>query len=376
MKEHEKHKPFIIMLFIIVILFSVTAHGEGSEDINDRIESLTGADKLNDLLPESIYENEETASFDSSLLTSENGAKSIFSLITSVISKEVKKNGKLLAGICAILIILAIISQTGVFLGNDSEIFKMICTMALCASCCTVVSELITTTEKHLADMNLLMTGLLPVMSSVYGLNGQVTSGGIQSACIILGFDILQGIFAFVLMPGVRICFALLITGVFSPISLEGIHRTIKNSVIGITAASMTIMSAVLYFQSVVSSSADTVLIRTAKYAAGTFIPIVGSMVSEAVKTVSSGIGAVKALTGAFGVGAVIYISAFPVLGLVIKKMIFSISASSSSALNCKREENVLREFCSVTDMLLAFCAASAVFFLIALTIFMREFYV
>ncbi len=380
MKDIKKHvftksKRYVIIFFIALSLFSATAYAE-DEDIQSKIEKITGADKLQELLPESIYENEETSSFDTSALTSENGAKNIFSLIVSVFSKEIKNNGKLLAGICALLILSAIISGTGIFPGNDSEIFQMICAMALCASCCDVISELINTAEKYLKELNILITGMLPVMGSVYTLNGQITAGGIQSACIILGFDILQGIFAFLLMPGVRICFALLIAGVFSPLPLEGIHKTIKNCVIGTVSASMAVMSAVLYFQTVVSASADTVLIRTARYAAGTFIPIVGSMVSEAVKTVSTGIGAVKALTGAFGIGAIIYISAFPVLGIVVKKLIFSAASSASSVLNCKREETVLREISSIADMLLAFCAASAIFFLIALTVFMREFYV
>jgi len=379
MKERKKYelkkiKRCLAVLVIVLSLFSVTAQG-GDEDIQSKIERLTGAGRLHVLLPESIYENEETSSFDVTDITSEDGAKNIFSLILSVISKEIKNNGKLLAGLCAVLIFSAVISATGILSGGDSEIFRMICTMVLCISCCDIILELISATEKYLSDLNMLITGMLPVMTSVYTLNGQVTSGGIQSACIILGLDILQGIFAYLLMPGVRICFALLIAGVFSPISLDGIHKSVKNTITGITLISMTIMSAVLYFQTVVSASADTVLIRTARYAAGTFIPIVGSMVSEAVKTVSAGIGAVKSLTGAFGVGAVIYISAFPVLGIVVKKLIFSFSASASSVLNCKREETVLREFCSVADMLLAFCAASAVFFLIALTVFMREFY-
>ena len=55
--ESKKIKRFLAVLVIVLSLFSVTAQG-GDEDIQSKIERLTGAGRLHELLPESIYEND------------------------------------------------------------------------------------------------------------------------------------------------------------------------------------------------------------------------------------------------------------------------------------------------------------------------------
>jgi len=373
----------IILLFLSCSVVSVSAEEDiinsetniSETNISEEIRSLTGADKLEELLPDSIKGNESGIAFDGGLISGEEGYENVFELIIRVISDTVKKELGLLTGICGILIISSLISSFGKLSLGAGEIINTVCIASLCLVSVNAASSLLYDVSRHLEDMGILITGMVPVMASLCGISGQVTTATVQSSCILMASDILQSLSTSLLIPGVKICLSLLIASTLSAIPLTGLMRTIKNGVITVTVGSMTLMSGILYFQTALSASADTALMKTAKYAAGTFIPIVGSMVSDAVKTVSTGVSLVKSTTGIFGITAIIYIIALPIASVVIKKLIFSLSAAAASLLGASREESILRELASVMDMLIAFISSSAVFFLIALTVFMKEFH-
>ena len=93
------------------------------------------------------------------------------------------------------------------------------------------------------------------------------------------------------------------ITGAINPqLNLTKLGELIKKIVVWTLSLIMTVFMSILSVQTFVTSSADNVLIRTAKFAVSSGVPIVGGTISDAVGTVHGSLSVIKSAVGTYGI--------------------------------------------------------------------------
>ncbi len=341
-------------------------------DVTDAISSAVGADNLENLLPGSASGIDVSGI--KSVASDPSGYKSVISFLLDSLSNAVKKEAEGLSSVLFPILVTSAVLILRESFGFDGEIWKFVSGACVCAACAGMLKGAASAVESYVTDIHTLISGMVPVMASVYAMSGQVTTSALQSTVIVSALEFLQSLCADYLIPGARILFALTVADAVSSSNLRRVTAFMKNAVIAGEIAVMTVLTTVLYFQTVISSSGDFVLLKGARFAAGKFIPVIGSLVSEAAKTVASCLGVVRSFTGFFGIAAVVGIGAAPFFSVISKKIVFSICRAAAGILGNERAERITDGFVSAIDILASFLASSSVFFIIAMALFMRSF--
>ena len=98
----------------------------------------------------------------------------------------------------------------------------------------------------------------------------------------------------------------------------------------------MTIFMSILSAQTFVSNSADSVLIRTAKFAVSNGVPIVGGTISDAVNTVHASLSLMHSSIGTFGIVAALAMFLPTLISVVCYRMALSLAEALSEVFGVK----------------------------------------
>jgi len=122
--------------------------------------------------------------------------------------------------------------------------------------------------------------------------------------------------------------------------------------------------------QSVLAKSADSLSLKTVKFALGNMIPLVGSAVADAVSTVAGGLGVIRAFYGGLCVLALL-IFLLPVLAqLILHRLVLAVCQGMAEMLGCEQEGKMIAEIHGVLGCILAMVALMSVLFLLTIILF------
>lgn len=104
-------------------------------------------------------------------------------------------------------------------------------------------------------------------------------------------------------MPLLGIFLAFCIAGSLnSQINIGGIISTVKKVVVWTLGFLLTIFVGLLTIRGIVAGSADTVATKTTKFLLGSFVPVVGGALSEALNSVQGCMGVIRSSVGSLGI--------------------------------------------------------------------------
>ena len=134
----------------------------------------------------------------------------------------------------------------------------------------------------------------------------------------------------------------------------------------------MTIFTAVLFFQNILASSADTVAARTVKFTITSAVPVVGGLIGAISRTIIGSLQVVKSVAGIFGVLVIIITLLPPLITIVLNKLMLKISGAFALILGADRHAGFLKEMNSLLDITLAVMISAAVVFIFDITVFIK----
>jgi stage III sporulation protein AE len=147
---------------------------------------------------------------------------------------------------------------------------------------------------------------------------------------------------------------------------LANMLRSVSIWVLGLF---VTIFLGVISVQGASGAVTDGVTIRTAKYVAGNFIPVVGRMFSDASDTVIGASLLVKNAVGLSGVVMLILFCAFPALKILTLAIIYNVSAAVMQPLGDSPIITCLQTIGKNMIYVFAALAAVGLMFFLAVTI-------
>lgn len=224
-----------------------------------------------------------------------------------------------------------------------------------------------------LDNLTAFMTGLIPMMGTLYVAGGNVTTAAVSSAGLMTLTAFCEQLSYYVLWPVLRVCFGLsLITGLGGQVSLSGVTQTLRNMFTTTLAFIISVLTFVISNQVNLALSADNLSARVMKFAASSYIPVVGGALGDAIRAIGGSIGVLRSTLGTASV-AVIFALVLPaVLQIYLCRFTFSLTASVAKLVGCDRESSLFDEMRGMLGFGLAILVSCAVMFLFFVTTFSR----
>jgi stage III sporulation protein AE len=251
--------------------------------------------------------------------------------------------------------------------------YEYISILALSGITFSIFTSVFEFVQKALESLNTFMAALLPVVSSLYIFGGNPAASAASNSAMLLFFSLMSTINTKFLMLFLQIAFALcLASAIPGTVNLTSVSTLVKNTTTTVMAFIFTLFGFVMYLQTTIAATADNYTYRTARFASGVFIPVIGSIIGDATRTVFGSIGVIKSTAGAVGITVILSIVIPPIMLVIFYKLALLGSAIISRVLGCEKESHFLYELNGIMNVLMALVIGSAAVLVIAIAVFIK----
>ncbi len=275
----------------------------------------SGADRLEDKLPEDTQKILKELGVDGSdwgsiaSVTPQN----YFAKILSVFAGKAKNPLRALASVTAVILLCALMDGLKLSFGEKplGGVIGMVGTLCVCAIVVQPVVACISDASDVLKAGCDFLLACVPVMVAVMAAAGQAVSAGSYHLLMVAVGNAVSIFATTILVPMMNLFLALSIVSSVSPsISLGGLCNVLNKIVKWVMGLGMTLFTGLVTMHSLVAASQDSTAARAAKFVVGSFVPVVGNALGEALNTVTSCVKMLKSGIGAFGLlaGLVIFL--------------------------------------------------------------------
>ena len=207
----------------------------------------------------------------------------------------------------------------------------------------SIVARLINVTSTTLQSLKLQMDKIFPLLLTLLvSIGGNVSVSVYQPAIALLSGFILN-IFTYILLPIFifSIVFNVL-SNLSSNVKLEKITSFFQSSYKWIIGLIFTIFTAFISIQGITAGSIDGISIKTAKYAIKSYVPILGSYLSDGMGVVLASSNLIKNTVGAAGLFLVLATIILPIVEMVLFMLALKLVAGIIEPLGNKQIANFI----------------------------------
>lgn len=276
---------------------------------------------------------------------------------------EVMSVAKTLVIIVLLGIVGAVLQAAGQSLGSNAALktAEAAVLVPVFVLVMTAFSQSVQSAAESVEQMTAFMTAFMPVLIALLALSGAVASAALFPPLLLVMMNTSGVLIHDVILP------CLLFSAVFSLIGFLSDHyradriaHLLQSVSVGVLSAFMAIFLAVLTMRTAAVSVADGLAVKTAKMAAGTFVPVVGRMIADAGDTASGAALVVQNTAGAFGMGLLFLTALIPVAKLLVLVLGFKVAAALLQPLGDADVAGLLESFGKTLSFMMAAVALVA----------------
>lgn len=323
---------------------------------------------LAQLLPDGLFSSDPQSVGEAlSQLTSFAG---LLQLVLDVARLHLSDSGLLLSSVCALLILCGMMKGLGNAwgMGGMAGLAPRICLFcAVAGAGYAVVEDMVT----FFSQLRALMGGMLPMMSVLYVLGGNVSRASVGNAMLGVWLNVCEQVCARAAPPLFGVCMALCLPRVLdAPIDLSGLGSTLKKGYTTLLGVLSFVLTLCLSAQNLIAGRADSVAMRSGRYALGQMIPVVGGALSGSLDTLAAGVGMLRGISGISGV-LLLLLLCLPMLAkALILRAVLNAASSMAHVLGCTVESALLAETAGLLGYMAAAVAMCTAVFVIAMGAF------
>lgn len=374
--KHSKNSQFYVILMFFFALFACHIEAlEGNFTIPDKYDDIKNfvPEDIFEFLPDGIFSS-DIEDINSALdeLTSLEYAAQILSRILNV---ELKSSLELLCILsCGILLCSIINSLNSKELSSSgSEISSFVSSILIVIILVDSTSDIFSCSKIFFDRLNLFMTGMLPFLCTLCAIGGGAASAAATNYGITAFITISELALSSSVMPIAGTCLSLASIGAVGETNAgSSLLKGLKKLYIFLIGMLMTLMLFMFSARGIMASSADSLSGRAIKFAAGSFIPIVGSNIGDILKGVGSGIGYIKSTVGVVSVIIILLMLLPTFISIAVRRLVLSICSILADLLGERKQSKLISEFSSVYGLMLAVISMSSVLFIGAVIISVR----
>ncbi len=340
------------------------------EDVTDPAAEAAGWwESLRGALPEDVADE---------LRGIENGEVEMgFEYLFGLVLREVRgESGGFLRSLVTLLGLTVLGGVAGMLIEDTSPMKKsvgLIVSVSVALALWGVVADTLTRATGYLGDLARFAEGLTPVMAAVLAGGGATGGASVTATGMVTLVAVLEVVVGRVLAPLVAVCLAFsLVGGVSDGLHIDGIAASLRGIYMTVLGVVGVFSTGALTLQSVLTSAADSMAMRTARYTVGNMIPLVGGTIGAALGTLGSSLTVIKSSIGVGAIVACLMLTLPLLLSLYFIRLSLNLSASAARMMGFRAGERLMGEFRGVFDMTLAVTALSGILFLISIAVFLK----
>lgn len=365
-----------VFFAFLLSFFTLTAAAKENALITDELRTDHAAfmesipEEIADLLPESFLS--------ASLENAEDGVQeagsfeAVLGALGNVTGLALKENLSLLAKICGLLL-LAAIFRALVGEKNDGLVksYSFCTTLASSVLLLSLQMGKFRKLETFFHTVKALCAAVLPMMGTLYAMGGNLRRAVVNHSALSFFLSILETFCAHTVLPIAGICLAFaLLDATTGRGALRGVAGVIKRTYTLTIGFLMGIFCFVLGTQSTLAKASDSLALRTARFAAGSFLPLVGGSVSETLRTVAGSVEYLRSVTGTGAILVLFFLFLPTFLSVLLTRIALLLGGAVANLLSCEAEGKILNEVSSVYGYFLAIIAVLFVALTFSLTLF------
>ena len=222
-----------------------------------------------------------------------------------------------------------------------------------------------------LSELNEFFGAVIPICLTVNSLGASLSTASVQAT----GMGLTLGVYSFISERILgAVAGAVFITSALSGVDphLARLSKSVKMLFLTLLGIVTTLIGATFTLQSTISASADSVTMRSAKYAVSSTIPIVGNAVSGALGLVSGGVAYARDIVGGGAIAVVLSVVLSPLVTLLAYRLCLRLGGTVSSLCSLGVCEGVIDSFCGALDVVIAVYALTSVIYVAELVAFLK----
>ncbi len=348
------------IILLIILILSGNANAMETEEIISRQLEISGADE--------IYINDDInfAEIAGDLISFESpSSESIIKMFFEKMFEAVRESISLCLVVILVVMVLNIITNA---VGNNAAVFEIsfyVCYMVIFMMGTVSFKRATDIARISIDELNFFMKAAIPVLGSLMTASGGVARTAHAGASVIAISTTVSAI-SNVLFPVSTM--SALISGVgclSGERSLKGFSSALKKASLWGLGIIITIFTTIMSTKSFAAVNLDNVTGRTVKYAAGTFVPVVGGMLSETLGSIIACGRLVKGAAGGASVIVLLYLCLSPMIKLVAIIVAYKFTAMIIAPVSDGRLSGAIEEFTSSIVIILSMVIFTAVMFII-----------
>ncbi|HZG58060.1 stage III sporulation protein AE [Paenibacillus sp.] len=285
---------------------------------------------------------------------------------------EVVVNGKLLAMI-VILTVFSIVLETVQSAFEKTTVSKIAYAITYLVVVVIAINSFyiaVQYAKDAISGMIHFMMAMMPLVLTMLASMGNVATVSIMHPLIVFMIHTVGNLVFFFIFPLLFFSAVLhIVSSLTDKYKVTQLATLLRNVAIGTLTVALTVFLGVISVQGATGSIADGVTLKTAKYVAGNFVPVVGRMFSETTDTVLSASLLMKNAVGIAGVVIVVLLAAFPAIKILALSFIYSLAAALLQPLGDSPVIGCLQTIGKSMIFVFAALATVSLMFFLAITI-------
>lgn len=375
MKKHLSRQ--LVLLFLLPLLLCalcprVAAEEEVDTSLPEEYAALLEAlpDEVITRLPDGFFSQDGEAVADATRDAFD--LSSLLSTLGELVGLHLGDALALLAATLGLLLLSALLRALCAEGGSEGTVraFSFCASLSLTLSLVRSGSEVLSHVEGYFESLNAISAALLPLSGVLYAMGGNAGAAVASSAGLSVYMTVLEELVGKSILPFCAICLLLALMRAVAPDArTASLGATVKKNYTTALSFLMMLLLAMIAAQTTLASHADTLAMRSVKFAAGSWIPVVGGSLAELLRTVSTGVGYLRGTVGVSGVLFLLLLLLPMLVELFLFRLVWQLSAAVADLLGCERERGLLEEFASLHGYLIAAVAICSSVLLLSLTL-------
>lgn len=317
----------VLRLLIIVLLCLLLVLPISASDVTDEFMQETIDDwneQLDDMIPEEakdLLSNFDLEALNLHAILSLQPQQFI-QLLNQLWERSWREPLSTLGTVSAFLLLTAVFStlQDTAFLKNNDNLFDFLAVVCLCSCLGPPVLQCMERGMEHLERCADFLIALVPLLITMLLMGGQTMAAGTYQLVLFAVCQFVSHCAVRVFLPLIRFYFVLsVVSAAFPTLNLSGLLEGIRRFVFWTLGTLTTVFVSFLTLQSFVGSSVDSVAKKAGRLLTGSFVPIVGSILSDAYGTAQACLSILRGSLGTFAV----LVSACIVLPILLQTVLW-----------------------------------------------------
>ena len=277
-------------------------------------------------------------------------------IVEFIFELAIEKSTTMLPNIIKIVAIIIILSIVLSFLKETNNLVNIISTVTFLIILSLIIvpiSRLLTDVITGIKTSTIFINSYLPVMTAIIIASKNPTLAITYNSFSLFLSSLIANLSNGFLIP---IIGGMLSFNIISSISFEvykdKIFKTIRKFIVIILSLFSTIFTGVLTTQSILSYSSDSIAMKGIKFVSGTFIPVVGSNVGDAISSVLSSFVIMKNTLGVFIIIVIVLINLPIIIEMLVYYFILEFFSIFSSLLGLDAVSEIFSNISSIISLL------------------------